>query len=121
MANELVTGTVIVNIDGQSIRSMADASIMLGGFERKSRVADGRTIGFSETPIASKISCKLIHTSLSDLDKINNLRDGTITFVTDTGVVYTVANAFCTKPPELKGGDSEVTVEFEGQPATRTS
>jgi len=40
----------------------------------------------------------------------------TITFVTDTGVTYTVRDACSTKPPTLKSeGESEV--EYEGEPA----
>lgn len=123
MANELVTGVCIIRLNGKSIRSMDGASLNLGGFERKARQADGKTIGFSKKPVEPMIKASLVHTSLTDLDAINNLDDGTLIFETDSGVVYTIANAFCVKPPELKGGDSSaVDVEFSGaQPAVRSS
>jgi hypothetical protein len=113
MANELVTGVVILRLNGKSIRSQEGATLEMGGYERKPRQADGITIGFSRKPVEATVKADLVHTSISDLDAINNLDDGTLVFECDSGVVFTLANVFCMKPPSLKGGDSSaVAVEF---------
>jgi hypothetical protein len=123
MSNELVTGVCILRLNGKSIRSMEGASLDMGGFERKARQADGITIGFSRKPVESMVKAELVHTSLTDLDAINDLNDGTLVFECDSGVVFTLANVFSVKPPSLKGGDSSaVSVEFASpSKAVRTS
>lgn len=112
-----VTGTVVVRMNGLSLRSDAKATLSLGGYERKDRYADHGLAGFSQTPIASSIKANLLHTAQSDLQSIMDAKDVTLIFETDTGKRYTISNAFCTKPPELTGSEGEVSVEFMGNPA----
>lgn len=122
MANELVTGVVVLKINGRSIRSQDGATLKLGGLNRTARMADGQIVGFSAMPVPSEITAELLHTSVSDLEAINNLADGTLTYETDSGVVYTISNAFCTTPPEVKGGESSsVSVTFQGKAALKSS
>lgn len=120
MSNELVTGTVVLRIDGVSIRSKQGAKLMLGGFNRKAQYADGALIGYSQEPIASEITATLAHTNASNLDALNNVTDSTILFDCDSGVQYQVNGAFSTKPPEVTGGDGDVAVTYMGQPAVQT-
>jgi hypothetical protein len=117
---EQVTGTVVVRMDNLSLRSKAGAKLALGGFERSAEYADGAVIGYSERPIAATISCTLVLTSTSDLDAVNSATNVSLLFECDNGITYLVANAFSTKPPEITGGNGEVSVEFAGQPSVRT-
>lgn len=122
MANEYVTGVVVLKINGRSIRSQDGASLKLGGKTRTARMADGQIVGFSAMPVPSEVTAELLHTSIADVDAINALEDGTLSFECDSGPVYTVSNAFCTTPPEIKGGEnSSVSVSFQGQAAIRSS
>ena len=121
MSNELVTGTVVIRIDGRSIRSKAGAKLNLGGFERNPQYADGQLIGFSKKPVSSSCTCTLVHTATSDVEALNNIEDNTLVFECDSGAVYTARGVFLTKPPEISDGDGEVSVEFMGQPAIQTS
>ncbi len=107
-------------MNGLSLRSDAKASMSLGGFERKDRYADHTLLGYSQTPIAAEIKCNLLHTVQTDLQSIMDATDVTIMFETDTGRRYTMRNAFCTKPPELTGGEGECSVEFKGHAAIET-
>jgi len=110
-----LTGIAVVRQDGQSLR-MKDAELDIGGMERETKFADGRRVGYIEKPTAAKVKGTLIHGSDTDLFKIRDAASVTITFVTDTGVTYTVRDACSTKPPTLKSeGESEV--EYEGEPA----
>lgn len=117
MANEKVTGTVIVRVDGKSIKSKEGASIELGGFERTPVFADGILIGYSEKPTACIIVATLAHTSSSDLIGIREMVDVSGVFETDSGTRYSVRGMFNTKPPKLTGGEGDVAVEFAGSPA----
>lgn len=110
-----LSGNAILRIDGLSLR-VKDAEIDLGGMERSSKFADFHRVGFTETPMAAKVKGTVIHGSDTDLFKINAATSVTITFVTDTGVTYTVRDAASTKPPVLKS-EGEADVEFEGEPA----
>jgi hypothetical protein len=119
MANATVSGTCIVRIDGASIRSKAGAKIMLGGEERTEVYADGQFIGFASKPVVATITATLAHTSTSDLSALRDITDSSLIFETDSGVVFSVRNAFLTKPPELTGGEGDVAVEFKGQAAVQ--
>lgn len=111
-----VTGTVVVRLNGSSLRSEEGATLDIGGFERTERYADHSLLGFSKKPIAAVVSCSIAHTALTDLRAIEESEDVTLIFETDTGVTYTIRNAFCTKPPSMKE-EGKVDLEFKGQPA----
>jgi hypothetical protein len=117
MANSTVTGTVIIRLDGTSIRSKAGAKLNMGGEERVPVYADGVLIGFSAKPMAAVVTATLAHTSTSDLAALRDTTDSSLLFETDTGVRFSIRGAFLTKPPELTGGEGDVAVEFTGQPA----
>lgn len=110
-----VTGTCVIRMNGKSLRSESGATMSLGGFERADRYADHGLLGYSEKPIAAMVSGNLAHTSATDLQEIMDAVDVTIIFETDTGVRYTMRNAFCTKPPELTSGEGQVSFEFKGK------
>ncbi len=117
MAAEQVSGSVIIRVNGQSIRSKDGAKLTLGGKERTPQYADGQLIGYSEKPIAAMVTATLAHTSATDLIAIRDMVDVSGIFETDTGVRYSIRGMFCTKPPELTGGEGDVAVEFAGSPA----
>ena len=114
-----VTGTVIVRMDGLSLRSKDKAKLELGGFERMPVFADNELIGFSKKPVEAKVSATLAHVADSDVAAINNAESVSILFVCDNGVAFLVANAFCTKPPTLTGGEGDLEVEFAGKAAVQ--
>lgn len=114
-----VTGICIVRLNGKSLRSKEKATLAVGGVERTAQYADNAFAGFSTKPVCAKVSATLVHDSATDLLDIASAENVSIEFATDTGISYLVANAFCVKPPELTGGDGEVSVEFEGSPAVQ--
>lgn len=110
-----LSGNATVRLDGLSLR-MKDAEIDLGGFDRESKFADSKRVGYTEKPVASMVKGTIIHGTDTDLFKVRDAVSVTITFVTDTGVTYTVRDAACSKPPVLKS-EGEADVEFGGEPA----
>lgn len=117
MANASVTGTVIVRVDGSSIRSKTGAKLEMGGAERIAVYADGELMGFASKPVGSKVTCTLAHTANLSLSDLRDITDSSMTFECDTGVKFSLRGMFMTKPPELTGGEGDVAVEFMGQPA----
>lgn len=121
MANEQVTGTVIIRLDGRSIRTKKGATLKTGGIKRTPQFADGKLIGFTEEPVAAEVDCTIIHTATTDVTAVNDISDGTLLFECDSGPVYTIRGAFVTEPCEIKDGEGESKVMFAGQPAVQTS
>jgi hypothetical protein len=121
LANVQVTGTVILRVDGKSVRSKPGAKLMFGGVERSEEVADGQIIGYFAKPVASEIAWTMAHTADTDVDAMNRMTDSTIAFECDSGPVYTVRSAFLTKPCELTGDGNGVSCAAKGQAAVQTS
>lgn len=111
-----VTGIVYVKVNGALLRSKEGAKLNLGGKER-SPVVGHSVYGFTEKVVPATVECTLAHTADTDLVALGALTGATVQFETDTGVTFVVANAFTTKTLELKGGDGEVTLEMNGDPA----
>lgn len=114
-----VTGTSYIQMDGFMLESKdGQASLDFGGVERAPVYANKRLLGPAEKAVACTVGSTLAHTAITDVAKINNAKNVTITFITDTGKRYVVRNAFCTKPCKLAASDNgDLEVEFMGQPA----
>ena len=113
------TGRVKVKMDGDVLRSKPGASLQIGGTKREAVPNDQGTVDFKESTAPAEVKCTLVHVATTDLDAIRDYSNGTVQFETDTGVAYTMPNAFCSDIGELKDGEVEVT--FGGDPAFKSS
>ena len=112
-----VTGIVKVYVNGTLMRSKEGAKLSMGGKERTAQVGHS-VYGYSEKVIPATVAFNVAHTSDAGvLADLNDAVNATVRFETDTGLVYNIANAFTTKPCELAGGEGDVTVEMQGDPA----
>ena len=111
-----VTGIVKVYVNGTLHRSKEGAKLSFGGKERTAQTGHS-VYGFSEKVVASEIEFTLAHMAGTDLIELNELTDATVKFETDTGVSYLVNNAFTTAPVTLTGGEGDVEVTMQGDPA----
>ena len=107
-----LSGNAIVRMDGKSLR-VKDAEIELGGFERESKMADMKRVGFTKKPMPGLIKGTIIHGKDTPLRAIAAAEAVTISFTTDTGDAFVLRDACCTKVVKLKS-DGEAEVEFEG-------
>ncbi len=112
----MVTGIVIVKVDGDIMRSKEGAKIMLGGYER-TPVTGHKLYGPARKFVAATLEFTLAHTGDTDLLGIQSKISSTLEFECDSGQTYMIGNAFCTKPAELTGGEGDVAFEFSGDPA----
>ncbi len=104
-----VTGRVFISLNGERLRSKEGASLESGGIENEAAVSDSGVDGHTGKITAPKVECKINHTAKTRLSDIQAFT-GTLTFETDTGVVYTLIEAWNAKPPKLEKG--EVSLEF---------
>jgi hypothetical protein len=115
-----VTGIVYLKIDGALQRSKEGAKLSLGGKERTPQVGHS-VYGYSEKVVPATLEFTLAHVGGDDLIGLSNKIESTLEFETDTGDIYMVRNAFCTKPAEITGGEGDVSFEFAGDPAELSS
>lgn len=111
-----ITGIVFVKVDGALQRSKEGAKLTMGGKERTAQVGHS-VYGYAEKVVPAVVEFTLAHVGGDDLIGLQNKVDSTLEFETDTGDSYLVANAFCTKPAELTGGEGDVAFEFNGDAA----
>jgi hypothetical protein len=111
-----VTGIVKVYVNGSLQRSKEGAKLILGGKERTAHTGHS-VYGYSEKVVPAQLEFTLADMADTDLVELSNLVDATAKFETDTGKSYLIANAFTTKPAELTGGEGDVPMEMQGDPA----
>ena len=112
------TGRVTIKINGDVLRSRNGASLQTGGIVRTAITTDQGKVYFTEDTQASEVSATLVHTQADDVVGLRSLRDVTVSFETDTGAGWAIANAFVTEVSEIATG--EYTVTLAGPPANRT-
>lgn len=106
-----ITGRAFVSLNGQRIRSKEGATLNTGGVRREPAVSDAGVDGYSEGIAVPGVQCKINHTAQTDLKAIQDFRDGTLIFETDTGKVFTLKGAWCASPPTLSKGDVDLSFE----------
>jgi hypothetical protein len=112
-----VTGVVKIHVNGALYRSKPGAKLKTGGKKREA-VTGFQVYGFSESVEAAELDCTLAHMSDTDIEEINDLRNASLKFETDTGVSLLVTNAFTSEPCELASG-GDLTLKMMGDPATQ--
>ncbi|MGA0569648.1 phage tail tube protein [Variovorax sp. VNK109] len=108
-----VTGKVVFTINGKRLRSKEGAKLNMGGIARDPALSDSGVDGYTEKYEVPQVDCTINHTADISLQEIQNFKDGTGTFETDTGRIFTLKDAWCAKPPEMTKG--EVTLVFQAR------
>lgn len=106
-----VTGKVFIALNGERIRSKEGASLETGGAERTAETSDAGVDGYSEKTAVPRVECRINHTAATSLKALQDFRDGTLVFETDTGKVFTLTDAWCARPPKLTKGEVELSFE----------
>jgi hypothetical protein len=109
----LLTGKVYIALNGQRIRSKEGASLDIGGFKRDPAVSDAGVDGFTEAIAVPRVECKVNHAPEISLKGLQDFKDGTLVFETDTGKVFSLLGAWCAEPPKMAKG--EIDLVFDGR------
>lgn len=115
-------GIAYIKVTGHGLlATMPGAQLEMGGVERTPVMQGSKLIGFSEQGMPARVTCEISVGADDYVAEIARIVNETVTFECDTGNTYVVANAFCAKPPVLKGagssGDGNYTLELVGSPA----
>lgn len=108
-----VTGRVYVSMNGMRIRSKEGATLDTGGPRREAAMSDAGVDGYTESTQPPSVDCTINHTADTSLTDLHSFKDGTLTFETDTGRIFTLIGAWSAEPPKLTKG--EVTLKFQAQ------
>jgi len=106
-----LTGRLTIRIDGQEKKSKDGATLNPGGVNRTTEKGGGRVHGYTEEDEQPSVSFKMAHDKDTSLLALGKLTDATLSFETDTGVIFTLRGAYTTKPPTLNG--KEVDMEMD--------
>jgi hypothetical protein len=104
-----VTGRVFISLGGMRLRSKEGAELDTGGLKREAVASDSGIDGHTESFVPPGVTFKISHTAATKLTDIHAFK-GNMTFETDTGVVFTLSDAFSKTPPKLVKG--EVSCDF---------
>lgn len=106
------TGRATVTINGRRLRSKEGAKLNVGGIERDPAMSDSGVDGYTEKFTNPQVDCSINHSRDISLKSIQDFKDGTLLFETDSGSVFTIKDAWCAKAPEMSKG--EVSLVFQG-------
>lgn len=108
-----ITGSATIRIDGEEIRSLGDATLNPGGFNRETKDDGGKVVGYSESVVGPSIECKVAHTKEGrSLVSLAGIRNATVIFETDTGTQFILRNAWVSEPPTLTAKGGEVSLKI---------
>lgn len=110
------TGIIFARLDGDLLPfKEGTLTVNFGGAERTPVMVNGQ-IFFTEATTPGVVSGTLLHTSATEIEKLQAKTAATITLETDSGKTFRMNNAFYSGPPELSAGEGDLTVEFTGSP-----
>lgn len=106
------TGRVVISISGQRYRSKEGATLDTGGKVREPALSDSGVDGFVERIVNPTVDFTLNHNPNISLTALQAMTNETLTFETDTGVIFTIREAWCAQAPKMTKG--EVSLQFAG-------
>lgn len=95
------------------VQAMPGGSIDPGGFNRGQKMGEGGPVGYTEEPVAPKLSFKIAANSNDGLSQrmLSDLVDVNVTVVSDDGKSFLVRDCVTTKPVTLSDGDFDMEME----------
>lgn len=109
------TGRVTIQLGSEQLMSKPGASIQTGGIERDFDMTDQMQSYFREKPTAALIEATIVHVAETDMAALRKWKNGTASFTTDSGKVFTVSHAATASLGPLQNG--EVQIRIGGDPA----
>ena len=96
------------------VHAMPGGTLEPGGFNRSKKITDVGIAGYTEEPVAPKVSFKIAKRKNDGLSvrTLSDLTDVNVTVTSDDGTVFLVRNCVTTKPAALSDGD--IDIEMEG-------
>jgi len=113
MADNKITGTAIVKVDGDELETLDDGvTVDIGGVERPAKKGSGKVSGYQEKVTEPTLEVKVHHKKNTSLAYFNNITDATIEVVFDTGVQFIYQQAWTADSAKADASAGEVSLKF---------
>lgn len=118
MASSKYLGRAFIRMNGLSLASLpGTAKLNPGGVERSPVNGDHGHLGYTEKPVNSEIECDFAVGADTDLQALQNMTDGTVTFEADTGQVWIIRKAATAGPIAVQSGEGKASIKMFGTAA----
>lgn len=97
-------GKATIKVGANTLPSMPGAKLNIGGTTRDPVIGATKVLGYSEKVVEASVECTVSLAKGQSL-KALDFSDATVTFLADTGQVWSLANAFLTNPLEVTAQD----------------
>ena len=115
MANQRRAGFVQLQTNGEVQDASGNFSYNLGGMKREAiQTADGRTVGYKETPQTPSVEGEVIDRGDLDLEALVNGKDLTVTLKHANGKTIALYEAFFAGEGTASTEDAKIPVRWEG-------
>jgi len=108
-----ITGRATIRVNGKVLKTENGATLNPGGSNRKGNPGGGTNHGYQEEDVIPSLECSVFHMKDTSLRELSDITDATIMFETDTGVKFTLREAYVTEPAVLDAGSGMVPLKFE--------
>ena len=112
---DLIAGTCFVKVDGTQLLLKGSMTCTASEVSREAVVANGRVVGFKETPVVPTISGQFVFDKRFPIAKLQTGTDMTVIAEFANGKRFVLGGAFVTDAIEFSGDDSDTTVNFAGE------
>ena len=111
-----MTGVTYVNVNGRRVRSKKGSTLTVGGKVGKEVMSTSGFEGVATDEMEpGRVKVTVAHSDKDDVTSVQSWRGIDITFETDSGQTYLIADAGTVGKVELK--DGELSFEMAGHPA----
>ena len=90
-------GRATVKVGGNTLNSLPGAKLNLGGFSREPVMGSNEMLGYAEKAEAGMVELEVALAKGQSMQGLD-FSDATVTFIADTGHVWSGANAFLAEP-----------------------
>lgn len=111
-----VSGIARIKVNADLLESLPGAELDLGGFKRTA-VLGHSNYGPREELMPSELTFKIVWRNSTQVETLRNAVDALVTFESDNGQTYQIANAFTAETIKVGDKDNDVSVKMQGDPA----
>lgn len=118
---EKIAGTAFIKVDGDQISIGGSMKVVPHSVEREGVVGLSGVVGYKETNAVPYVEIEALKTGKTDIDKLQQAVDASVTVELATGDVWVYRNAWLAGRIEVDGAEGTMTLKYEALKAERTT
>lgn len=116
-----IAGTAFIKVDGDQISLGGSMKVVPHAIERNGVVGLSGVVGFKEDNVIPYVEIEAIKSSKTDIDKLQQAVDASVTVELATGEVWVYRNAWLAGRIEVDAAEGKMTLKYEALKAERTT